>query len=89
MNAIDILVAQDKPTLVACAKRFYFGTKGKFGHDWARDEAIAGVETYLFSDLRWEGIEATVISDVAHEIADEVINQGSSGSLTFDIAGVL
>ena len=40
-------------------------------HDAAKD----AIEAYLFNQGDWENVEATVISDVAYEVADRAISQ--------------
>jgi len=63
-----------RPYLVSAASRAFYTAKS-YGYDadGIRDKMIDRVESYLFNDLEWEQIPATVISDIAHEIADEVL----------------
>lgn len=65
---IEGLMATDEPHLLAAARRAY-------SDRYDRDDAIDRVERYLFSESRWEAVPATVISDVAHEIADRAIQE--------------
>jgi hypothetical protein len=73
-NMIEALLAKSRTGLMAAARRVSETIYDS--QDERRDAMIDRVESYLFSDLDWEPIPATVISDVAHEIADAVINEG-------------
>lgn len=69
---VERLMAQDERHLIAAARRsFERVIDGPNDYDWCRDDAIDRVEKYLFNDLRWEAVPATVISDIAHEVADK------------------
>ena len=73
-NTIERHLATHKPYLIEAARRAQrYARQHGCDYDGQRDEMILRVETYLFNDLTWESIPATVISDIAHEIADEVI----------------
>jgi hypothetical protein len=73
---VERLLATDKPHLLAAARRARQEWRKDPHWDETRDQMIDRVETYMFNDLDWEPIPATVISDVAWEIADEVLLGG-------------
>ena len=70
---VERLMSQDERHLIAAARRSFDRRvcDGPKDFDWMRDDAIDRVEAYLFNDLRWESVPATVISDIAHEMADK------------------
>lgn len=58
-QAVETLLKRDRRVLEAAARR-------AADNEDARDL----VESYMFQDLDWEPIPATVISDIAFEIAN-------------------
>ena len=52
--------------------------RGEWDVEHAHDEAKDAIEKYLFEQPDWEPVEATVISDVAYEVADRAISQVST-----------
>jgi len=73
---VEKLLQRHGKHLEAAGHRAYSAAKPQgYDLDWVRDEMIDRIESYMFSDFDWEIVPATVVSDVAHEIADKVLEE--------------